>query len=88
MDKDSYVITMLREARENSGITQKEIETKTGLPQSFISNIEKGKRYISLELLIKLGEAIGLNPADVAEAWKKDKIAELDVEVNKHVKIA
>ena len=47
------------EARENAGLTQKELAAITGLTQSNISNIEKGNNIPTLATLNKIANATG-----------------------------
>jgi len=81
MDKDSHVIRLLKSAYEKSGKTYKDIDAETRIAQSFLSRILNGKQYASLSMLVKLGQAVNLKPKQVAEAWKKDKISEIDAEI-------
>ena len=49
----------LREARESMGISQYELSVKSGIPRSAISEIESGRRNVSVAKLKKLAD--GLN---------------------------
>jgi HTH-type transcriptional regulator / antitoxin HipB len=51
---------MLKEARQESKITQKQLAEKTGTKKSYISRIEKGKSDIQISTYQRLIE-IGLN---------------------------
>ena len=51
---------MLKEARKDAKITQKELAEKTRTKKSYISRIENGKGNIQLATLIRIFE-IGLN---------------------------
>jgi DNA-binding XRE family transcriptional regulator len=48
----------LMKLREELGLTQKELATKSGKPQSTISRIESGRMNVSVELLIEIGHAV------------------------------
>lgn len=50
----------LREARKRAGLTQKELEEKTGIPQSHISRIEKGDVDVQASSLVEITRALGL----------------------------
>lgn len=50
---------IVSEARENAGLTQKELAAITGLTQSNISNIEKGNNIPTLATLNKIANATG-----------------------------
>jgi len=48
----------LREVRESMGISQYELSVKSGIPRSAISEIERGKRNVSVVKLNKLADAL------------------------------
>ena len=50
------VVTKLREARDNSGLTQSEVATKINKPQSYVSKIECGERRVDVVELAKLAD--------------------------------
>jgi len=49
----------LRAYRKSLGLTQRELGSKAGIAQEFISEIEKGKKRPSIEVLEKLCGALG-----------------------------
>ena len=49
----------LREARNISGITQERLAEKTGVNATYISDIERGAKFPSLTLFIKIVDALG-----------------------------
>ena len=53
-DVFSEISAQLIDARNNSGITQKELAQKTGLTQALISRIESGKSHPTIDTL-KMG---------------------------------
>jgi len=83
MDKDSSVIKLLKSAYEKSGKSYSMIHNETGIVSNQLSRIFNGKQYASLAMLNKIGLAIGLTPKQIATAWKKDKIIEIDIEIEK-----
>ena len=48
-------------ARDASHLTQTELADRAGVPQSTISSIERGHRQPSVEFLIKIIQAAGLD---------------------------
>ena len=50
---------LIRETRNELGITQEELAKKTGISQSSISRIENGSSVPSLSTLKKIGDSIG-----------------------------
>ena len=59
-DVFSEISEQLTEARNNTGITQKELAQKTGLTQALISRIESGKSHPTIETLKKIADGLGL----------------------------
>jgi DNA-binding XRE family transcriptional regulator len=49
----------VREAREEAGLSQKELADRAGFCQQFISRIERGKENISLITLKKISKPFG-----------------------------
>lgn len=58
---------LLIEAREASGLTQKDLGAKIGRPQSYISNYERGAGRVDLADLLKLAKALELDPTELLE---------------------
>ncbi len=54
------IIATLKAAREASGISQRDLSAKAGVPQSHISKIESGGTDIRLSSLIELARALDL----------------------------
>jgi len=52
--------TILRNARENKGLSQRDLGAVSGVPQSHISKIEKGAVDLRLSSLIELARALDL----------------------------
>ncbi len=48
-----------KKARKEAGLTQKAIQEKTGLAQSFISEVENGRSTINLDNMAQLAGAVG-----------------------------
>ena len=59
-DVFSEISEQLIEARNNTGITQKELAQKTGLTQALISRIESGKSHPTIETLKRIADGLGL----------------------------
>ncbi len=58
-----HIATLLRNARENKGLSQRGLGAVAGLPQSHISKIEKGAVDLRLSSLIELARALDLELA-------------------------
>src|SRR6202142_2049774 len=56
--------TTIRGYRLRSGLSQGDIERRTGLLRCYLSRVENGHTVPSLETLAKIGEAMEINLAD------------------------
>jgi repressor LexA len=61
MDNDMRVNEKIRQLREKLGITQKELAQKVGVDQTTISYYEAGKRSITVDMLQKIADALGVD---------------------------
>ena len=59
-----YIIDKIKSIRIKKGISQMELSLRSNLSQSFIANIEKGKKQPSVLTLIRIAEALKVNPQD------------------------
>jgi transcriptional regulator with XRE-family HTH domain len=50
----------VKSLRKEKGMSQEELAEKSGLNRPYISAIEQGKRNVSLEVMEKLAEAMGV----------------------------
>lgn len=50
----------LKSLRKEKALSQEELALKSGLNRPYISGIEQGKRNVSLEVMEKLAEALGV----------------------------
>lgn len=55
----NQIIAMLIEVRTNAGITQQELADKIGTKKSAISRIESGQQNMTIDMLIKILNALG-----------------------------
>ena len=53
----------IRDVRKTQGITQAELGSRIGLPQSEISRIECGHRTLSVPRLCSIAAALAVHPA-------------------------
>jgi transcriptional regulator with XRE-family HTH domain len=59
-----YVIERVKAIRIRNGVSQMELSLRSNLSQSFIANLEKGKKQPSVLTLIRIAEALNVNPQD------------------------
>ena len=57
-----YTVDKIKTIRVKKGISQMELSLKSSLSQSFIANIEKGKKQPSVLTLLRIADALGENP--------------------------
>jgi transcriptional regulator with XRE-family HTH domain len=57
-----HIGTDLQQARTARGLTQAELGTLVGLPQSHISKIERGETDLQWTTLEQISNAVGLSP--------------------------
>lgn len=55
----------LRELRVMAGVTQAELGRMVGLSRPSVTNIEKGRQQVSVELLVELAAALGVSPENL-----------------------
>jgi transcriptional regulator with XRE-family HTH domain len=60
----SYVIDRIKIIRVKKGISQIELSLRSNLSQSFLANLEKGKKQPSVLTLIRIAGALEVNPQD------------------------
>jgi transcriptional regulator with XRE-family HTH domain len=59
-----YVIGQIKKIRTRKGISQMELSLRSELSQSFLANLEKGKKQPSVLTIIKIADALEVNPKD------------------------
>ncbi|EKK5221830.1 helix-turn-helix domain-containing protein [Cronobacter sakazakii] len=67
------VIKALRDARIACGITQQEVASAFGRPQSFIAKVESGERRLDVVEFIRFCRAVNVDPFSVLEKLYKNK---------------
>ena len=56
-------IAFIASARKAAGITQVELATRLGRPQSFVSKVERSERRLDVIEFCQVAEALGREPA-------------------------
>ena len=54
----SRIGTLIRDARQHSGLTQAQLATELGTSQSAVNRIEKGQQNLTLETISRIGSAL------------------------------
>ena len=81
-EKLDIVITRIRKIRIEKGLSQQELANMANFSQSFLANVESGKKKPSVMTILRLAEALNVNPreffpentTDSAEDIKKEII--------------
>lgn len=60
MDK-AAIGARIKEARVTKGITQEQLAEKTGVNTTYVSDIERGAKFPSLSLFIKIVDELGVS---------------------------
>jgi transcriptional regulator with XRE-family HTH domain len=60
-----YVITQIKKIRAQKGISQMELSLRSDLSQSFLANLERGKKAPSVLTILKIAEGLEVNPRDL-----------------------
>ena len=55
----------LRELRHEKGLSQEELALQCGLDRSYVGQIERGERNLSLENIHKLADALGVPASEL-----------------------
>ena len=61
----TYIGAKIREKREAAGLSQQQLEERSGLPQSHISRLENGLHSPSFATLEKIAGALGIPVTDL-----------------------
>jgi transcriptional regulator with XRE-family HTH domain len=57
-----YFRTLLVAAREKAGLTQVEVSTRMGRPQSFVAKYEGGERRLDVVEFVNVCTSLGVDP--------------------------
>ncbi len=63
----------IRQRRNELGISQEELAHRAGLHRTYIGDIERGNRNVSLRNLIKLAKALDTTVTSLLKAFDKQK---------------
>ena len=63
-DQLQRVVERIKSIRTKKGVSQMELSLRSNLSQSFIANVEKGKKQPSVLTLLRIADALEVNPQD------------------------
>lgn len=67
------VAAVLTKARENAGLTQRQLAGRIRRPHSVIGMIESDQRQVTVPELITLAEAMDVDPVDLLKRILRDR---------------
>ena len=74
LQPEKSILSVLIDARTKLGMTQKELSAVTGIDQSDISKIERGKANPTLAMLLKLADGLDMDLNITFTPRKKDHL--------------
>jgi transcriptional regulator with XRE-family HTH domain len=63
---------LLVAARERAGLKQSDVAAKLGMPASYLSKIENGTRRLDVIELIRIAEAMEIDPAEIVSKLQEE----------------
>lgn len=61
----------IREARKKTGLSQEALGLEAGLDRTYISSVERGRRNISFDNLVKIAKTLEVKPSQLLTRWEK-----------------
>lgn len=55
----------IRRARLAAGVSQEELSFRAGLHRTYISDVERGNRNVTVKTLVAIARALGIKPAEL-----------------------
>ena len=66
---------LLIEARKNAGLTQVQLATRLGCPQSYVSKYERGERRLDVVEFLDTAHAIGIDATEFLRVLDAGRIS-------------
>jgi transcriptional regulator with XRE-family HTH domain len=66
------LVRVLVAARERAGLKQSDVAAKLGVPASYLSKIENGTRRLDVIELIRIAEAMDVDPAKLVSRLQEE----------------
>jgi transcriptional regulator with XRE-family HTH domain len=71
MDMRKLVGRNFSRLRRQKGLTQEELEVRSGFSQQYLSGLERGLRNPTIITLYELSQALGVSPVDLIQSDRK-----------------
>lgn len=68
--------TDIRQARQDAGLTLREVCRRACISPPFLSDLERGKRFATPDVLARIAAAVGLEPTAVGQQAAIDRLME------------
>lgn len=62
---------LLRDARENAGLTQEQLAFQAGVDRTYVSQLEHDKKSPTVQMLFRLCQAMGASPSKIIANFEK-----------------
>ena len=72
MDMRKLVGKNFGRLRQEKGLTQEELATRSGFSQQYLSGLERGQRNPTVVTLYELAQALGVSHVDLVRPSRKD----------------
>jgi transcriptional regulator with XRE-family HTH domain len=60
-EQHQYVISQIKKIRTRKGVSQMELSVRSDLSQSFLANLERGKKQPSVLTIIRIADALNVD---------------------------
>lgn len=81
-----YVISSIRRIRKAKKLSQLELSVRAGMSQSFIANLELGKKEPSVMTLIRIADALEASPRDFFPESASPNTAAMKKQIKQEIK--
>jgi transcriptional regulator with XRE-family HTH domain len=71
--KAEQLRALLVEAREKRGLSQADVASRLGKPQSFVSKYERGERRLDVIEFLEVAEALEVSPVNILKRLEKQE---------------
>lgn len=68
----------VRERRHALGISQEELAARSGLHRTYIGDIERGNRNVSVVNIVKLARGLGITPSELLAPFNETDCDEVE----------
>ena len=72
-EQEDRILQRLKKAREEAKLSQLELSYRSGVSQNMITYIETGKSSPTLTTLLKLTDALNINPAELFTQTEEER---------------